>query len=243
MVHSETLLKIFSPNKSRFGSSLLIMAAVINITTVQPTEAAPRKPSAQKNSAIRTLDRRSDQYIRPRFTSSDGLRLSLSRPFFETSLTQDSYGDETFKGTFSYSHSQIWSLGVGYVSIPLRGWGWSLGASLYDFQTKNENETRSWSSLKFDGQGIWAQNKIVSFKFGPNISKVTRGQNAENMDVGVGFQLGTGFQFNPRFGLDIQYVQMNSYGKSPVVRGGYQIDTANTDQKTSGFEALFHVTF
>lgn len=159
--------------------------------------------------------------------ASQGFRFGLTRPFLDVSL-RASFGGETLTAEQTLDHAT--GISVGYASLPIQELGWT--ANLNHINLTNEGT--STAVMRLDGNLAYAFADFVNVKGGINISDVTSGESAQNINAGIGFQAGLGFQINRNFGIDLNYVQMNQSASA---------DGLDIDLRESGFEFGINATF
>ena len=103
-------------------------------------------------------------------TASQGVRLSLMKPFLETRLDTEFPGLEGGT-TKSRENETSFGLGVGYADLPIRDIGFTTNAS-YLFLDQDQAD----SILRLDGNLGYAFNSKLNLKGGVNVSKYFDGE-------------------------------------------------------------------
>lgn len=144
--------------------------------------------------------------------ASEGFRLAILKPFMNL--------DVKISGTGESDSSKIddtLGFSVGYANLPVQDLGWTTNLAYLDMR----NNGGSAGMARLDGNLAYAFKPMVNIKGGLNVSKMVSGALTQ-LNVGIGFQAGVGFQFTQNFGIDAGYSQMNqslsSGGQTATIR-------------------------
>lgn len=157
-------------------------------------------------------------------TISSGFRVGFLKSFLggEATASRGSYGISVEDDDVN----QKWGLSLGYAHIKANNFGGMGSLSYNEFQNDGK-------SVRLDGSltyGIGSQFYLLA---GPNLHKLVN-SGADYLDIGLGFQVGAGFQITETFGLNANYVNLNNSGNK---------DGTDVELDLSGLELGLHATF
>lgn len=140
-------------------------------------------------------------------TSSEGFRVSLLRPMLEVEakVKVDFLGTE-ITSTDSEDIKDTLGFGIGYAHLPISALGFI--GQLGFFTIDGEEGSSDVNFYRAEGNAAYAFNEIVYVKGGLSLAQFTKGEALKDFGMGVGAQLGVGFQITKNLGLDLTYASM-----------------------------------
>lgn len=164
-------------------------------------------------------------------TSSQGVRVAITKPMVDFKLKASGESSDSFK------MNEAIGVSIGYASLPVQQLGWTVdGAYLSNLKMKDPDSSSSvtWSAARLSGNLGYAFTEMLNVKGGINLTKMVSGTSADKFSPSLGFQAGLGVQFTPNFGLDVNYLQMNQT---------LSILGTSVDAVMTGYELALHGTF
>ncbi len=213
-----------SKNRAILSSDLCDQIAVLKKGSI--VKLTTDELNSNNDSEIAMTPTSRSGIYRPRTSSptrvSKGIRIGLYKSFLDAKADiSTNFGS----GSYKEDAKQEIGLGVGYASININSLGFA-GNLIYN---RFDGEAES---FRLDANATTGINKNLYLFGGINAHDFTNAGDA--WDVGFGFQLGMGAQFNEAVGMSLSYLVLNN-------KADFSFGTAELE--VSGIELSIHATF